>query len=72
MSDRDGFRPNIRYEDVGIPVFAGSEQHEQFADGSNHFEQQQQDQGHSVQGGGSGDTQNPSPEDVRRRRRRRR
>ncbi|XP_034244939.1 pro-resilin-like [Thrips palmi] len=72
VSDRDGFRPNIRYEDVGVPVFAGTENHEQFADGTNHFEQE-----HGPGSGSAsaplaeGSAQGPSPDEVRRRRRRR-
>lgn len=72
VSDRDGFRPNIRYEDVGVPVFAGTENVEQFADGTNHFEQE-----HGPGSGSAsaalteGSAQGPSPDEVRRRRRRR-
>ncbi|XP_052128723.1 pro-resilin-like [Frankliniella occidentalis] len=72
VSDRDGFRPNIRYEDVGIPVFAGTEQFEQFAEGSNHFEQEA-GPGSSVVSSAPADgqaQQGPSPDEVRRRRRR--
>ncbi|KAK3917385.1 Pro-resilin [Frankliniella fusca] len=71
VSDRDGFRPNIRYEDVGIPVFAGTEHFEQFADGSNHFEQEAGPGASAAPSSpaADGQAQGPSPDEVRRRRR---